>query len=270
MGVRRSAAGAAGVALSAALGVRTPETADNRVRGGSGMQEGGYGRVLSGDRPRTAARCADRRGPLGSLPDGRSGGAWRACGGDTEFGPPGRPAEVAEVRAGPTRWSLTSSSPTSLSRRRSGRADRRSVDAAATAYHPGQRRRRDGRRRQPVVWPAGGGQPERQGRILPSERSPPRPRWWSGAGHAGRRRAARRPDGAALAGHASWARARPCWPGGRGGVGTLLVQIAWRAGARPWRWPASRALALARDPGADVIVDYSQTAGRCRSRPVTR
>src|SRR6201987_4557790 len=51
------------------------------------------------------APCADRRGPLGSLPD--ESFRWRRPGVRAvvirEFGPPGvlEPAEVAEVRAGP-------------------------------------------------------------------------------------------------------------------------------------------------------------------------
>ena len=43
-----------------------------------------------------------------------------------------------------------------------------------------------------------------------------------------------------------------------GGVGTLLVQIARRAGARVVARPQPRKLALARDLGADVTVDYSR------------
>src|SRR5882762_8038593 len=78
-----------------------PARAVRRVSRGRAGRAG----PASGDGPRTVARCADGRGPLGSLPEEPF--RWRRPGVQAvvirEFGPPEvlEPAEVAEVRAGP-------------------------------------------------------------------------------------------------------------------------------------------------------------------------
>src|SRR5712672_1986304 len=78
-----------------------PARAVRRVSRGRAGRAG----PASGDGPRTVARCADGRGPLGSLPEEPF--PWRRPGVRAvvirEFGPPEvlEPSEVDEVRAGP-------------------------------------------------------------------------------------------------------------------------------------------------------------------------
>ena len=166
-------------------------------------------------------RCAARHGPLGSWPEGivPVEEAWRARGGDKGVRPaggaradrggrrpgrPGRGGHRRRVRQRHVRRDAGQGGPAAAS-----------VDAPGAAGHPGQRCRRDGRRREPVVRPAGGSQPERHRRVrrtggLPSGPADRRSRtgWprgtrsrcWPTAGRRSPWRATR-----------TCARARPSW-----------------------------------------------------------
>ena len=192
--------------------------------------------------------------------------AWRARGSDTGVRPAGgaRPAEAAEVRAGPDEVVID-------------------VEFANVTFVETQVRA--GRPPHPSMLPAlpailgngvggtvgeaspwagpGGGQPERHRRIRRTGGLPASPLIRIPDELATRDAVALLADGRtalALAGRADLRAGETVLvEAAGGGVGTLLVQIARRAGARVVALAGQpRKLALARDLGADVTVDYSR------------
>src|SRR5947207_7775847 len=237
-------------------------------------------RAAWGDGPRTVARCAARRGPLGSLRTQlfrlRRPGVRAVV--IREFGPPEvlEPADVAEVRAGPDEVVID-------------------VEFANVTFVETQVRA--GRPPHPSMLPAlpavlGNGVGGTVGDASP----------WSGlrvvaslngrGGYAERAVAAasaliRVPEelamrdavalladgrtALALAGHADLSAGETVLvEAAGGGVGPLLVQIARRAGTRVIALAGQpRKLALARDLGADVTVDYSHNGWERQVRNLT-